>query len=528
MKTVSEILGRVPPLFLDLSKTLAGEIDCSGDTLGRYSVDGSLYTITPQAIIYPKNVTDIKHILSFAREYSMPVTVRGGGSGGQGGALSEGIIIDMTRYFNNIRHISMADNVVTVDAGVAVSTLSERLSGWGFELPPLLKTEERTTVGGLFSTRSVSPSTFFHGSIREWVEGLTVVVDNGEEHRIADGITPSGRLLGIYQSLFPLLSEHGAQIRAAKPLSGEDSTGYFIWNTSIGPRQLIDQLSGSEGTLGIITSVTFRLIPKRVHAEVTLIPVSEDNIVHVIDTAKQHKTETLFLYDEIFQSFVDRYHPGLLPIFVGHPYIIIAIHKGNDRVKLRDTVRIFREELDVEEHLIKSSNDEEKFLRIMSQDFLHETMSTYGKGTLIPARVTEGGIVKVSELTRYLNDIVGYIHQSGRTSTITGCIGSGHIAVTSLLDPYGKEFGEEVTSLEEGILSLVKKYKGGISASGGDGLARTPYISYCYNEITLRLFEKVKKVWDPLSILNPGKKLGVSLSYLKQHLFTPGRPIEKP
>lgn len=523
-----ETSGRIPPLFLDLSKIITGEIDCSLENLEGYSTDGSPYHILPQAIIYPKNVTDIKHVLSFAREYSIPVTARGYGNGKQGGALGEGVLLDMSRYFNNIRQISMMDNLVTVDAGVSVSELADKLEGWGFELPPLLESEKKTTVGALFATRSVSPSTFFHGSIREWVESLTVVVDNGEEHKIADGVTPSGRLLGIYQSIFPLLSEHGAQIRASKPLTSEDATGYSIWSTSIGPRQLIDQLSGSEGTLGIITTITFRIIPKRPHAEATFIPINEEHLRTVVDIAKEHKAESLFLYDETFQNLCDRYHRALLPIFVESPYVLVVIHKDYDRMRLRNTVSSFMHDLPVEEHFIKNYSDDEKALRIMSSDFLHELVATYSKSSLLPSTVTEGTIVKTSEIRPYLSDIVDYIHGGGRTTLITGCIGSGHIAVTTLLDPYSRLYENDLLKHQEHVFSIVKKYKGGISASSSDGLTRSRYLSYCYGEAAQDIFIKIKMAWDPLSTLNPGKKTGVSSSYLSKHLYIPKPATGKP
>ncbi len=521
MKMVSSVFERTPPLFLNLSKMLAGEISCSSSDLEKYSTDDSPYSITPQAVIYPKNITDIRHTLSFAREYSMPVTVRGCGSAKLGGCLSEGIILDMTRYLNSVRHISMVDNVVTVDAGMTVSELASRLDGWGFELPPLLRSESTTSIGALFSTRSVSPSTFFHGSIREWVEAVTVVVDNGEEHKIADGITPSGRLLGIYQAIFPILSEHGAKIRAAKPQSSEDSTGYSIWNTSIGPRQLIDQLSGSEGTLGIVTSITFRLIPKREHSEVCVLPITTEDIASIIEVAKETRADSIFLYDETFQNLCEKYHPGLLPTFVGSPYTLIVIHKDTDSERLRDSVKYFVQELPIPNNNIERSNDEKRFLRVMSQEFLHSLFEMYGKGALIPLASTEGGIVKINEVTKFIADIEEYTEREGVVGTITGCIGSGHVAVTTLLDPYSRLYLNDISRHQEAIFSLIKKYKGGISALGGDGLSRTPYLSYCYDEATISLFENIKKAWDPLLVLNPSKKTAVSLNYLSQHLYKP-------
>ncbi len=528
MKMVFETSGRIPPLFLDLSKVIAGEINCSPETLEQYGTDGSPYHILPQAIVYPKNVTDIKHVLSFAREYSIPVTVRGCGNGKQGGALGEGVVLDMSRYFSAVRQISMVDNIVTVDAGVKVSDLADKLEGWGFELPPLLTSERSTTIGALFSTRSVSPSTFFHGSIREWVESLTVVVDNGEEHKIADGVTPSGRLLGIYQSIFPLLSEHSAQIRASKPLCAEDATGYSIWNTSIGPRQLIDQLSGSEGTLGIVTTITFRIIPKRPHAEATFIPVTDANLRAAIDIAKEHKAESLFLYDENFQNLCDRYHTSLLPTFLESPYILVAIHKDYDKMRLRSSVSSFIHDLPVEEHFIKNYPTDDKALRIMSLDFLHELVATYSKHSLVPSTGTEGTIVKISDIPSYLEELVAATGSEGKTTILTGAIGSGHVAVTTLLDPRSRLYQNDLLKHQEHIFAIVRKYKGGISSSSGDGLTRALYLPYCYGESTQDIFTKIKQAWDPSLTLNPGKKIGVASSYLNKHLYIPRQITEKP
>lgn len=301
-----------------------------------------------------------------------------------------------------------------------------------------------------------------------------------------------------------------------------------MWNTSIGPRQLIDQLSGSEGTLGIVTSLTLRLIPKRHHSEVTLIPVTEDDLPSLIETAKHHKAESLFMYDETFQNLTDRYHPGLLPIFLETPYVLIVIHKDNDKKRLRDTVKSFKSELHIPEHLIKSSDDEQKFLRIMSYEFLHATAMTYSKGALVPLSSTEGGVVKINELPRYIQEVASYVHKGGKVSTLTGYVGSGHLAVTTLIDPYGKLYAEDITSHQDYIFSLLKKYKGGLSATGGDGLSRTPYLSYIYNETTLSVFGRIKKAWDPLSILNPGKKVNISLTYLNKHLVSPKHKQERP
>jgi FAD/FMN-containing dehydrogenase len=527
MTMVSNLLTRVPPLFSDLAKILAGEIDCSVTTLTKYATDGSPYFILPQAVIYPKNTTDIKHVLSFAREYTIPVTVRGSGSATTGGALGEGIILDMKRYFSQIRTVNMMENTVTVDAGVMLHSLLEKLHAWHFDIPLLSMNNTSTTVGALLATKSASESSFHHGTIREWVEGLTVVVDSGEEHHIADGITPSGRLLGIYQSVFPLLTQEGPTLRAAKPISHDDASGYNLWNTSIGPRQLIDQLVGSEGTLGIITSVTFRISPHKPHHITTCIPVTSLKLLpSYIEIAKHHKAESIFMYDQAFMQLADKYYPTLVPFFPDTPCTLLVTHAALDKEKLHQTLRTFRHALPVEEHFLKKIDDEHSVNKITNPDFVHDLTNAYTNNTLTQYGVADGLIVTIPQVPAFLTELEDYLNSLGNLYVITGNVGSGHLSVITLFDPRSRNYDNDTISYSKKIFSLLKKYNGGISTVQGEGLIRAPYLSYVYSDAALAVFKKIKDIWDPLSILNPGKKFGVTTTYLQQHTKRPAREKE--
>ena len=522
MTMASSLLTRVPPLFLELANIIAGEIDCSLSAITQYSTDTSPYVVMPQAIIYPKNSTDIKHILAFAREYAMPVTVRGSGKGSNGSALGEGIIIDMRRYFSQIRNVNMMENTVTVDVGVCVGDLLEKLHGWHLDLPLLLASDRETSVGALLATKSATGSSFHHGTIREWVEGVTVIVDNGEEHKLADGITPSGRLLGIYQSVFPLLTKEGGVLRAAKPKSHDDGTGYNLWNTSIGPRQLIDQLVGSEGTLGIITSVTFRISPHKQHLLTTCIPVANRKLLAAyIEIARHHKAEHVFVYDEAFMQMAERYHSTLVPFFLEVPYVLLVTHTAQDREKLHKTMHNFRNALPLETHLLKTIDDIKTLERITNTGFLFSLYSQYTNNALIPITVGDGIIVTIHQINPLLSQLEEYLNSLGKLYTITGNIGSGQISVITLFDPRVKSYENDVFLYTKNIFSMVQNYGGGISATGGEGLARTPYLSYVFNDAALTIFKTIKNIWDPLSILNPGKKTNITTTYLQQHLKKP-------
>lgn len=517
MTTVSSLFSKVSPLFSGIAETISGEVDCSFETLSLYARDASSYYIQPQAVIYPKNATDIKHILAFARELKMPVTVRGLGNGEHGGCLSEGIILDLHRHFNQIRHINMLEQTVTVDAGVSVAEFIKKLHTWQFDIPCLDEFDTTASVGAYVATRSISSSSFHYGSVRDWIEGVRVVVDNGEEHNIADGITPSGRLLGIYQSVFPLLSSYQAHIRANKPTT-EEASGYSVWNTTIGPRQLIDEIVGSEGTLGIITSITFRVTTYKPFSQVTCIPIeNKDDIPHFIELAKNHRVERMFLYDHIFMELSKRYSQHHIPYFKDASYVLMTVHTHTDKEKLKNLVKTFHHALPHgEEASVLASYD--VFERLLSPTFIQEVSKKYSNNVLSPLLSTNGLLVKPNKIPSLLRRLEHITDSTGKMYTVSGFVGSGHLAITPLFDLYSNTHDTATTEYTHAVFESVKKEGGSFSALGGDGLTKTPHLPQKYNETMLTLFKEIKNAWDPLGILNPGKKLGTSFHYLSQRI----------
>lgn len=518
MKLVSNIFSHVPPFFTELARSLAGEIDCGEQTLLTHSTDGGAYQIRPQAIVYPKNVGDIKSVIIFAREYGMPVTVCGGQSASSGGALSEGIIINMSRHFNKIRHVNMMEHTVTVDAGVTLLELSERLREWNMEVPMLPVGDTDGTIGGLLSTKSATSSSFLHGTIREWVESVTLVVDTGEEHHIQDGTTPSGRLLAIYQTVFPLLTEHGPILRASKPDNADDASGYSVWGTSIGPRQLLDQLVGSEGTLGIITSVTIRVSPRKPYSITLALSIpSRELLMTCIDVARHHFVENIFMYDETFTDLAYRTSPNLMLGDETSPYHLLVTLRDSDERRLQTKNASFIKALPLQKESIEESNRKTQAMCEQSS-YLQKILRLYTQGANVAIPLATGIIATHHEYPILLKEIQDYLDEQGKVYTISGYAGSGHISVTALFDPKSLLYENDIMTYTHDIYMLVKKHHGGISATGGDGIAKTPYLPLFYSDQAMQIFKKIKNAWDPLLVFNPSKKLSITTDILHKHL----------
>ena len=516
---------QVPPLYTELARSLGGEIDASYLSLEKHSRDYSSCKISPHIITYPKTIDDIKKIIACADEFKIPISVKGYGKNASGATLVEGIVIDMTKYFNHIKHLDMLGNVINVDPGVSCKKIREHLSGWGLEIPFLTEQNDEDTIGGVVSTKNVSPSSFEHGGIGSWVTGLSIVLSNGEQHIIEDGITPSGKLLSIYQSLFPLLAKETHIIRGGKPACPEDNSGYNIWGQSIGPRQLINQIIGSQGTLAIITGIKLRIVPKLPFSKTTLIRINDYwNLPDCISTCKTNGVDNLFSYDLLLENLAKAYGHHDKEIVVSNvPHILtlVAIQKGNNEKDLNEKQKRLIKSLNLPEENINCVNEDNQLCTFIQYDHIKKLLESYSGQTVTPC-VTGGGIiVPIDDLPETLFDIEKYHSRNHLIFNITGNIGSGHISVITFIPNDINTFANKVMEVTEACFSIAKKYRGGGSALSGDGIVGTNFLPLFYSPRILEIFSKIKNIWDPNNILNPGKKGFIDMNYTRQRILPP-------
>ncbi|MEI6810521.1 MAG: FAD-binding oxidoreductase [Candidatus Nomurabacteria bacterium] len=516
---------QVPSLYTDLARTLSGEIDASYHTLEQHSQDFSPCKIFPHIVAYPKTVEDIKKIIACADEFKIPVSVKGHGKNGSGAALVEGIVIDMTKYFNNIKHLDMLGNIINVDPGIDCKKIREHLSGWGLEIPFLTEQNDEDTIGGVVSTKNVSPSSFEHGGIGAWVTGLSIILSNGEQHIIEDGITPSGKLLSVYQSLFPLLSKETHIIRGGKPVCPEDNSGYNIWGQSIGPRQLINHIIGSQGTLAIITGIKLRIVPKPTFKRTTLIRIHEYwNLPDCVLVCKANGVDNLFMYDLLLENLsksYDSHDKEIVSSDVPHVLTVVANQSGNNEKDLQDKQKRLIKSLNLPEENIDCISGSNHLYNFTKYDHIKKLLDSYSGQTFVPC-VTGGGIiVPIDDLPETLFDIEKYHNRNHLIFNITGNVGSGHISVITFIPNDIHTFANKVIEVFESCFSIAKKYKGSGSSMSGDGIIGTNFLPLFYSPRILEIFSKIKNIWDPNNILNTGKKGTIDTSYTRQRILPP-------
>lgn len=508
----------VPSIYADVARSLQGELDASPITRTVYSSDGSPYTITPQIVAHPKTIEDIKKILAVADDYTIPVTVCGKRLNTSGAALTEGIVIDMATHFSNIHRVDPHEYIITVDAGVTVSATQAALAGWGMDIPFLTAQDTNATIGGIVANKNTSPTSHEHGGIGSVLTSMTIVLANGEQHLLEEGVTPSGNLLAIYQQLFPLLSDESSTLRGAKGDSPEDASGYNVWSQAIGPRQIINTIIGSQGTLAIITQVTLRAVPKKEHTRtIAAYLPTYDSLQPCIAIARAHHVDGLFMYDEFLEQ---RAHATQLiqEQLPEGPHLltcIMTIDGTDERTVYERTLRLTRALSMYNPTVIPHH----VYTSMIAHERVHMLTTSYAQGALIPVVTGNGLIFPYHRIGEALTAIETYHKEKRLIYTVCGNIGSGNISVTTLIPPNKETYSGLVMDTTEHLCVLAKKLGGSASASSGDGLTGTQFLPLFYSHKVLAIFGRIKQIFDPHEILNPGKKGTLPSAYCKQRII---------
>lgn len=513
----------IPLLFATLAQVFEGDIDCSDEALTQASTDSSSISVRPQVVMYPKNTKDISHIFMFAKEYRLPISVRGLGTSTSGGSLTEGIQINLSRYFTKIHKVDIKNNVAHVDAGISVEKLITRFTELGVRCP-ILSFETRTsTLGGLVAENATTSASITHGDMRSWISGLNLLLDNGEEHRIEENLNPTGRLLEIYENIHPILRAQSGTMSASHNRMLSSTSGYNVWNQSIGLKQLLDIIVGSEGTLGVITTVTLRVVPLTKHSYTLCTGAfSFSESQKIADIYKHYGCDTLSLSDS--SLFKEHFLPeGIkLPSFITSlqsPYLLTGTFIARDEEQVhrithtcKEKIALQCKELTIEKGITWPTHKDAIVSTIIKNyaDKKYSIVTTFDSISL-PHDMYASCAEKICV---QLNDL-------GCDYIFGGNIGSDQLSIIFLVDPsvhLGKEILESALS---SVTKIVQAHAGSITGGNGDGIIRTPYIGVSSDTHMRNLYREIQQLFDPEQILNAGKKTFLTGDYTTRHTQNP-------
>ena len=540
----------MPTLAEQLKKLIAGEVLDDDATLTRYSTDYSLFSVKPQAVAYPKDREDVKKLVKFAVENKISITARAAGTDMTGGSLNEGIIIDTTKYVNKL--LEIGSDFAVAEPGLYYRDFEKATLAKGLLFPSYPASKNLCAIGGIVANNSGGEKSLAYGKTEKWVSEIKMILRDGNEYAF-HALTKqelNGKMAGtgieseIYRETYKLIKDHYDAIMQAKPKVSKNSAGYYLWNVWDREKNTFDLtklIVGSQGTLGIITEAKIKLIKPKPHNALLVIFINEfASLADVIPRILKHQPESFESYDDNTFNIALKFLPDLaksmgasgilslgwrflpefwMAIIGGTPkMVLIAEFTGDDEAEVRTTAHRAEAELiglKLKTHIAKDDKEEEKYWTVRHESFKLLTDHSKGKRT---EPFIDDIVVPPERLPEFLPKLQQILEPYHLTLTITGHVGDGNFHIIPLGKIGDPSLRATVPELEEKVFKLVVAYDGSITGEHNDGIVRTPYLELMYGAEICQLFAKVKNIFDPQNIFNPGKKVGDTVEYEMQHL----------
>lgn len=509
-----------------LKDQLTGELFTEEHVKRIYATDASAYREIPLAVAVPKSDRDIKILIDFARENQTSLIPRTAGTSLAGQVVGNGIVVDVSRHFNQILELNIDEGWAWVQPGIVRDDLNRTLVPHEVFFAPETSTANRAMIGGMIGNNSCGANSVVYGSTREHLMEVKCLLSNGEEAHFG----PTEKLESpdrfqhtLYANIQQILSDQGNQERIKKeyPKSSipRRNTGYAV-DMLLDMQPFNDQgrlfnfsalIAGSEGTLAFITAAKVKLSPlplehKRlvcIHCE------SIDQALRANLVALNHRPASCELMDHYILEATERnVEQKANRFFVeGEPKAILVvelIRSSEDRADeevLSLLADLTKEGLGYAFPVIKG----EDMKKVWSLRKAGLGLLSNIPGDDKPAPVIEDTAVDVRDLPAYIAEFNEILQKHGLYSVHYAHAGSGELHLRPILNLKTQEGRALFRIIAEEIATLVKKYKGSLSGEHGDGRLRGEFIPQMVGKENYQLLRQIKQTWDPQNIFNPGK-----------------------
>ncbi len=513
------LAAKLQAVAADLRSLIRGDVRFDEVTRVLYSTGACMYRITPLGVVFPKSREDVVATVRYAADRGIPVIPRGGGSSRCGQELGTGIVLDFTRYMHRIPALDRANGRVRVEPGCTLTALTTALKAHNKYFPPDPSSGDVCALGGMLATNGKGAHSVKYGTTRDYLESLEVVLASGEVIRTEPVDRNGPRLAAlltdpvqgpIYRGLLDILNRYGDQLKAKAPEVTNNNCGYNLWRVvQDGMIDLGQLFTGSEGTLGIFTEATFRILDHPRHRTIALLTFDAlERMGEAVVLLRELQPSMIEVIERQLLDFSREANPELRPFLPeGIEAILILEHEGERPEEVEERMAATRRRLLEESRLATGmllATDPSDQARIVAIRKVAGAVANKVKGPRKPLAFIEDAAVHPTRLPDFIGRMRALLEKHGVKAGIYGHAGDGNLHILPFLDPKEPRDVGLIRTIAEEAYAVVWDLKGTISAEHGDGLARTPYITGQYGGLE-QAFREVKTLLDPRGILNPGK-----------------------
>jgi len=502
-----------------LVECVQGEVRFDPLSRALYSTDASVYQIVPLGVVIPKTEEDIIATLEVCSRFRVPITARGGGTSQAGQAIGPGIQLDCSKYFNRVVEINASERWARVEPGCVLDDLNSELKPHGLQFPIDISTSNRATIGGMIANNSSGARSIIYGKTIDHVLELKVLLADGsilharpltadeveakcQEHRL------EGECYGVVRRL---AAEHADEIGRRYPKILRRVGGYNLDAFTGSSFNLAQLFVGSEGTLGII-----------LEAKLNLVELPKAKAVLVVQFADLLEalaaTPTILTHGPAAVEVIDKYvldstklNPEasrLRDFLQGDPSAILIIEfYGDNSADLPPRLDALENELrqgNLGYHWHRAT-DVGAQARIWKLRTLSLGLSMAEKGDAKALSFVEDTAVAPEHLHDYIAEFLQVVKRHGTKAGVYAHASVGCLHVRPVINLKTESGVQQFEAIANDVADLVLKYGGAISGEHGDGLVRSPFQEKMYGPVLYEAFREIKRTFDPLNILNPGK-----------------------
>jgi FAD/FMN-containing dehydrogenase/Fe-S oxidoreductase len=512
-------LAEAEALSQELSSAVRGEVRFDRGSRALYATDGSNYRQIPIGVVLPKDVEDVVTAIAVCQRYDVPLLPRGGGTSLAGQCCNVAVVMDMSKYLNNVLEIDPQRRLARVQPGVILDHLRNAAEVHHLTFGPDPATHSQCTLGGMIGNNSCGVHSVMAGMTSENIEELEILTYDGlrmrvgptSDEQLAQFISEGGRKGEIYAALKALRDKYIDLLRTRFPNLPRRVSGYAL-------DQLLPEngfnvaraLVGTEGTCITLLEATTRLVaspPVR-----SLLVLGYADAYHAAD----HVTEILPFgpiglegFDSQLVSNIRKKHlqaENTLLLPDGGGWLLVEFG-GQSEQEASDKARALMEQLQRGSNppTMKLLTNKEEASRIWA---VRE--AALGATVFVPGEPEgwegwEDAAVPPEKLGGYLRDLRSMMNRYNYTSTFYGHFGQGCVHTRINFDLTSRDGIRKFRAFMEEAADLVVSYGGSISGEHGDGQSRGELLPKMYGEDLVQAFREFKAIWDPQGRMNPGK-----------------------
>jgi FAD/FMN-containing dehydrogenase/Fe-S oxidoreductase len=504
----------------ELKKRIEGDIHFDRYSRLLYSTDASIYQIEPIGVVVPRHKGDVQAVIEIANKLNVSVLPRGGGTSLAGQTVGHSIVLDFSKYMQNVLEVNKEELWCRVQPGLVQDELNAYVREMGLQFGPDTSTSNRATIGGMIGNNSAGAHSLTYGKTLDHVIELAVLLSDGSETVLKDftldAVEKKGRADTIegraYREVFRLAQQHKNEILARYPKIMRRVSGYNL-DEFIKPQpfNLSRMLVGSEGTLATVVEAKMRLVPKPKWTAMSVIHFHDD--IEALQASQTILETAPYALESTDKMILDLARGNIvqsqrLGFVQGTPSSLLMVeyageteHEVKDQVLKLEEVRR-RGKIGYAATLAYKP-EEVRAIWGVRKAGLGLLLGTTGDKK--PIAFVEDAAVEPAKLPEFIRRFRAIVSGHDTVAGYYGHCSVGCMHIRPLINLKEESEKAKMVSIANAVCDLVLEFDGAMSGEHGDGLARSHFNAKLYGPALYDAFRQVKRAFDPKNLMNPGK-----------------------